>query len=149
MNAHLFARRIAMTAGIGAAALGGGVGVVACNGILGFDKLQPGGCKKEGERRCRENTPEVCQAGQWNSHSPCEVGICQMGTCGQCEEGSRRCARGMPQACSDDAQCPSGQSCIAGQCKPCTADTQCGVGGKGSAGRCPREPASGVPQRYG
>ena len=48
-------------------------------------------------------------------------------------------------SCTDDAQCPAGQSCIGGVCKPCTADEQCGEGGKCNAGRCQRAAANVAP----
>ena len=67
-------------------------------------------------------------------------GDCPNGTCnqGRCEAKSQ-----MSVACTDDTQCPSGQSCIGGACKPCRADAECGEGGKCNQGRCDR--ASGGP----
>jgi peptidoglycan-associated lipoprotein len=41
-------------------------------------------------------------------------------------------------ACTDDTQCPDGQSCIDGFCKPCVDDGQCGPGGKCNGGKCAR-----------
>jgi peptidoglycan-associated lipoprotein len=61
---------------------------------------------------------------------------CQAGE--KCNKG--RCEHTAAVGCSDDAQCPAGQSCIDGACKPCASDGECGPGGKCNAGRCTRAP---------
>lgn len=77
--------------------------------------------------------------------------FCVNGQCQQCRDAKdckpgQACNQGRCEAaktsCTEDGQCPAGQSCIDGQCRPCTSDSECGPDGKCSNGRCERAMSS-------
>jgi peptidoglycan-associated lipoprotein len=94
------------------------------------------GCKPDypncrNDQDCRTDPKEYCVNGkcqQCRNDQDCPSGQ-------KCNEG--RCENAQP-ACTDDSQCPAGQSCIDGHCAPCASDNQCGPGGKCQGGRCQR-----------
>jgi alpha-tubulin suppressor-like RCC1 family protein len=142
-----------------AALLIGCAAIIACNAVLGFDGLRPGECE-EGAKDCRGNTPQVCEAGQWQDvpDGACVDHTCQNGVCtGECAKGSRRCGGETPQECSEQGQwevsgppCKGEQRCNGGvcilSCKPddvrCASDVPqvCDKGGAWQTVRspCPR-----------
>ncbi len=102
--------------------------VFCCLALVACGKPKYPAC--ENDDHCKDKS-EFCvnkQCQQCRNDKDCKDGkVCKAG---RCEAKST--------ACTDDTQCPTGQSCIDGACKACVADDQCGPGGKCNQGRCAR-----------
>lgn len=114
----------------------------ACLAVVGLVLLMAGGmagCKVQypkcaQDKDCHEH--EYCvnqQCQQCRSTKDCNGGACNQGRCDPPRSS-------MSLSCTDDTQCPAGESCISGACKACQSDNECGDGGKCHQGRCARAP---------
>lgn len=82
------------------AAIAASFAMSSCNLVLGVGDFQPGVCD-EGAKQCAGNTPQTCEAGQWQSVTPCKASSCLDGSCmGACETGDERCSDNTPQTCN-------------------------------------------------
>jgi hypothetical protein len=122
--------RAAAVLAAAAAATAAGLGLFACNTVLGIDDLDLGECQTAAVQCLTPAQPQTCDAEHhWQNATACTEQTCVKGACqGSCLSGTRQCDGKTLQQCNEDGQgftaddkpcqfvCLKGQ--CAGECEP-------------------------------